>query len=81
VTRRKVSPKQNLTGKGVRFTPDDILRAIAAVEAAGLQVCVVEITFTGSIKINTKPSRHKAKPDASTSASPPNEKAATKKRA
>jgi len=44
VTRSKVSLAQNETGKGLRFTPDDILRAVTAVKAAGLPVCGVEIT-------------------------------------
>jgi hypothetical protein len=36
-----------------RFTPADIVRAIEGVEAAGLQVCEVETTSTGAIKIST----------------------------
>jgi hypothetical protein len=39
----------------LRFTPADIVRAIAGVEAAGLQVFGVEITATGAIKISTGP--------------------------
>jgi len=78
VTRRKVSPEKNKTGKGLGFTPDDIIRAVAA---AGLQVYGVEITPTSTIKISTKPPRRKMKSDASASASLPKEKEATKKRA
>jgi len=74
VTGRKVSAEQNKTGKGLRFTPDDIIRAVAALEAAGLQVYGVEITPTSTIKISTKPPRRKMKSDASASASPPKEK-------
>jgi hypothetical protein len=36
-----------------RFTADDIVRAIGAVEQAGLTVYGVEITLDGSIKIST----------------------------
>jgi hypothetical protein len=38
----------------LRFTPNDIVRAIDGVTAAGLQVYAVEITPTGAIKINTE---------------------------
>jgi hypothetical protein len=36
----------------LRFTPGDIVRAIAGVEAAGLPIYAVEITPTGTIKIS-----------------------------
>jgi hypothetical protein len=55
VTRRKVPTERNKTGKRLRFTPDDIVRAIAGVEAAGLQVYEIEITSAGAIKISTRP--------------------------
>jgi hypothetical protein len=47
--------QKNQTGgrKVLRFTPDDIVGAIGAVEQAGLTVYGVEITLDGSIKINT----------------------------
>jgi hypothetical protein len=38
-----------------RFTADEIVRAIEAVERAGLQIRNVEITSTGSILITTGP--------------------------
>ena len=51
---RKTTPTSgNENRKPVRFTPDDILRAIKGVELAGLEVYAVEITKTGSIKIST----------------------------
>jgi hypothetical protein len=56
MTRRK-------TGKRLRFTPEEIVRAIAGVEAAGLQVGGVEITSTGSIKISTLPKGSEAETD------------------
>jgi hypothetical protein len=36
----------------LRFTPGDIVRAIAGVEAAGLPISAVEITPTSTIKIS-----------------------------
>jgi hypothetical protein len=47
-------PKKGQQGS-LRFTPADIVRAIAGVEAAGLQVFGIEITPTGAIKISTGP--------------------------
>jgi hypothetical protein len=55
--------ERNKTGKRLRFAPEEIVRAIAGVEAAGLQVCGVEITSTGSIKISTLPSGSEAETD------------------
>jgi len=55
MTKRKVSVERNERLKRLRFTPDDIVRAIAGVEAAGLEVYGVEITSTGAIKISTGP--------------------------
>ena len=49
---RKV-PNRTKNREALRFTTDDIVRAIEGVEAAGLPVCVVEITLAGSIKIST----------------------------
>jgi hypothetical protein len=54
VTRRKLPTERNKTGKRLRFTPGDIMRAIAGVEAAGLQVYEVEITSAGAVKISTE---------------------------
>jgi hypothetical protein len=55
-TRRKVSLKKTKDrGEQPHFTPNDIVRAIAGVEAAGLQVDGVEITPTGTINIWTQP--------------------------
>ena len=62
------------THKRPRFTPEEILRAIEGVEAAGLEVYGVEITPTGAIKISTQA-------DAPTSASPPDDVAPVKKQA
>ena len=59
--KRKVSAEPNERLKRLRFTPEEIVRAIAGVEAAGLQVSGVEITSTGSIKISTGP---RAEPSA-----------------
>ena len=59
--RRGVPPRKDIPTKRSknpgrpRFTPDDIVRAIDGVEAAGLLVYYVEITPTGSIKIITGP--------------------------
>ena len=58
VPRRKV-PNKN-PSVALRFTPNDIMRAIAGVEAAGLPVYEVEITTTGSIKIGTGPRTEKS---------------------
>jgi Tfp pilus assembly PilM family ATPase len=47
------------------FSPDAIVRAIEAVEKAGLEVCAMEITTGGSIKIVTGPRTRAAKTEAS----------------
>ena len=47
-----------------RFTADEIVRAIDAVTTAGLTVHSVEITISGSIKIETQP--HKQRPSRTT---------------
>ena len=60
--RRKVSAERNERGNRLRFTPEEIVRAIAGVEAAGLQVFGVEITPTGAINISTGP-RAEASPN------------------
>jgi hypothetical protein len=51
VLTRKI-PNRNKNHGPLRFTPSDIVRAIAGVEAAGLPISAVEITPTGTIKIN-----------------------------
>ena len=45
--------KQKKRREEMRFTADEIVRAIGAVERSGLTVYGVEITLDGSIKINT----------------------------
>jgi len=70
VPSRKTSPKGgNTDRKPVRCTPDYILNAIKAVETAGSNVCAVEITTTGSIKINTGPRSSAIAPRRTTDAS------------
>jgi hypothetical protein len=55
VPRRKtIPPSENKDDAPQRFTPDDIVRAIEAVEKAGLHIDGVEITVTGDIKIATR---------------------------
>lgn len=46
--------KQNERRGAPRFTPDDIVRAIEAIQQAGLTVYGVEISLNGSINIHTK---------------------------
>lgn len=54
--QRKITPTgEEKNGKPVRFTPEDIVRAIEGVQAAGLTVYGVEITLTGAINISTRP--------------------------
>jgi hypothetical protein len=48
-------PKLDQTIPAQRFTADEIVRAIEAVEQTGLTVRGVEITQSGSIKIETGP--------------------------
>jgi hypothetical protein len=57
-------PKTNQPKLAQRFTADEIVRAIEAVEQAGLAVRCVEITLSGSIKIETEP--RKERPSAAT---------------
>jgi hypothetical protein len=45
-------PNRNKNHGPLCFTPGDIVRAIAGVEAAGLPISAVEITPTGTIKIS-----------------------------
>ena len=47
--------KNNQPKLAPRFTADEIVRAIEAVEQTGLAVRGVEITQSGSIKIETQP--------------------------
>jgi hypothetical protein len=48
-------PKPDQPKDAQRFTTDEIVRAIEAVEKTGLTVSGVEITQSGSIKIETGP--------------------------
>jgi hypothetical protein len=50
-------PKTNQPKLVQRFTADEIVRAIDAVTKAGLTVHAVEITNSGSIKIETQPDK------------------------
>jgi hypothetical protein len=62
---RLKKPKEK-SREAPRFTADDIVRAIEAVQQAGLTVHAIEIAVNGSIHINTtSPFRHRAtsKPD------------------
>lgn len=54
VTARKDRPKNQKEGQALRFTVEDIVRAIESVQNAGLTIYGVEITLNGSIRINTK---------------------------
>jgi hypothetical protein len=63
--------KQKESREALGFTADEIVRAIEAVQQAGLTVYGVEITLTGSISISTTPPSNRAaasKPEASASA-------------
>jgi hypothetical protein len=63
-SRRKDLPTNQKSREHLRFTPDDIVRAINGAQATGLQIYGVEITSTGSIKISTQPpARQPAAPD------------------
>ena len=65
-----------------RFTPDDIVRAIGAVQQAGLTVYGVEISLNGSINISTtSPFKRAAASKPETSADALDEVQANKRRA
>jgi hypothetical protein len=51
--RKDMPSNQKMGRKALHFMPADMVHAIKSVEAAGLQVCAVEITRTGAIKIST----------------------------
>jgi hypothetical protein len=56
MARRKITPKkQKDSREPLRFTSGEIVRAIDAVQAAGLTVYGVEITLAGAINITTQP--------------------------
>ena len=56
VTTQDSPPKQlNKNRERPRFSPNDIVRAIEGVEAAGLEIYSVEITPSGAINIRTSP--------------------------
>ena len=83
VSARKNHPrKQTQSGDALRFTADHIVRAIDAVQQAGLTVYGVEITLQGSIKINTtSPFKRAAVPKPETSADTQDEVQPNRKRA
>jgi hypothetical protein len=65
-----------------RFTADDIVRAIEAVQQGGLTVHAVEIAVNGSIRINTtSPFRHRAPSKPETGADAQDETQPNKRRA
>ena len=73
---------QKESRKALRFTADDIVRALEAVEQAGLTVYGVEITLNGSIKINTaSPFKRAAASKSEMTADVQDEIQPTKKRA
>ena len=54
-------PKTNQRKPVQRFTADEIVRTIDAVQAAGLTVYGVEITLAGAINISTQPPHNVSK--------------------
>jgi hypothetical protein len=67
VTARKDRlKKQKERHEAPRFTADDIVRAIEAVQQAGLTIYSVEITLNGSISINTTSPFKRAAPKTET---------------
>ena len=83
MSARKARLKKRMEGREVlRFTADDIVRAIGAIEQAGLTIYGVEITLDGSIKINTaSPFKRAAAPKPETTADTQYEVQPNKKRA
>lgn len=74
--------KQQERREASRFTTDDIVRAIEAVEQAGQTVYGVEITAEGSIKISTtSPFKRAATSNPDTSADVQDEVQPNKRRA
>jgi hypothetical protein len=57
--RKTVSRNRSKNPERPRFTPDEIVRAIDAVTKAGLTIHSVEITNSGSIKIETQPRKER----------------------
>ncbi len=56
MVRREVTRKnQKDSRKSLRFTTEEIMHTIDAVQAAGLTVYGVEITLAGAINISTQP--------------------------
>ena len=80
---RKDRLKKQKESRGApRFTVDDIVRAIEAVQQAGLTVYGVEISLNGSINISTtSPFKRAAASKPETSADPLDEVQANKRRA
>jgi hypothetical protein len=68
---RKNKPLVNAAPDNDRFRPDDIVRAIEAVERSGLIVRGVEIAKSGSIKIETAPRDKVAQAQPSTKLAEP----------
>lgn len=83
MTARKDRQKNRKEGReALRFTADDIVRAIRAVEQARLTVYGVEIALNGSIKINTtSPFKRAAASKSETTANVQDEVQPNKKRA
>jgi hypothetical protein len=81
--RKAISTKRIKKSDPLRFTPDDIVRAIKGVEEAGLQVYSVEITRTGAINIRTAPfpEAPAASPDKKASSNHQDEAEPTRKKA
>ena len=64
--RKTILIKRSKNAERPRFTVDEIVRAIDAVTKAGLTVYSVEVTNSGSIKIETQPRQQR--PSAATTA-------------
>ena len=81
-SRKNRLKKQKESREARRFTPDDIVRAIGAVQQAGLTVYGVEISLNGSINISTtSPFKRAAVSQTETSADPLDEIQPNKRRA
>ena len=77
--RRK---NQKKSREAPRFTPDDVMRAIEAVQQAGLTVYAVEVAPNGSINISTtSPFKRAAASKSETTADAQDEAQPNKKRA
>jgi hypothetical protein len=82
VAKKNRLKKRKESREAPRFTADDIVRAIEAVQQAGLTVHAVEIAVNGSIHINTtSPFRHRATSKSDTGADAQDEAPPNKQRA